>query len=138
MSVQDGAYLVRDSTRQLANQPFTLMVLYQGKVFNIQIRQQHQQFLLGTGLKAQEVNNPNPVGVCSSGLWFLLQRPVCVRSLSGLWGKSSDITPSLLCSSSTPKTAPPTSRTSVFCQNRLRTTWPSPAGPDGAGPNGSN
>uniref|UniRef100_UPI0037E8764B lymphocyte cytosolic protein 2a n=1 Tax=Semicossyphus pulcher TaxID=241346 RepID=UPI0037E8764B len=51
---KDGAYLVRDSTRQLANQPFTLMVFYQDKVFNIQIRQQNQQFLLGTGLKVQE------------------------------------------------------------------------------------
>ncbi|KAM7397413.1 hypothetical protein PAMA_005623 [Pampus argenteus] len=52
---KDGAYLVRDSTRQLANQPFTLMVFYQDKVYNIQIRQQNQQFLLGTGLKVQEV-----------------------------------------------------------------------------------
>ncbi|KAK2827994.1 hypothetical protein Q5P01_019028 [Channa striata] len=51
---KDGAYLVRDSTRQQANQPFTLMVYYQGKVYNIQIRQQNQQFMLGTGLKAQE------------------------------------------------------------------------------------
>nr|XP_046266702.1 lymphocyte cytosolic protein 2a [Scatophagus argus]XP_046266703.1 lymphocyte cytosolic protein 2a [Scatophagus argus] len=51
---KDGVYLVRDSTRQLANQPFTLMVFYQDKVFNIQIRQQNQQFQLGTGLKAQE------------------------------------------------------------------------------------
>ncbi len=56
VSVEDGAYLVRDSTRQLANQPFTLMVFYQDKVYNIQIRQQNQQFLLGTGLKVQEVN----------------------------------------------------------------------------------
>ncbi|KAG7237512.1 hypothetical protein INR49_032261 [Caranx melampygus] len=55
---KDGAYLVRDSTRQLANQPFTLMVFYQDKVYNIQIRQQHQEFLLGTGLKLQEVNRP--------------------------------------------------------------------------------
>lgn len=51
---KDGAYLVRDSTRQLANQPFTLMVFYQGKVYNIQIRQHNQQFQLGTGLKVQE------------------------------------------------------------------------------------
>ncbi|XP_029957311.1 lymphocyte cytosolic protein 2a isoform X2 [Salarias fasciatus] len=51
---KDGAYLVRDSTRQLDSQPFTLMVLYQNKVYNIQIRQENQQFLLGTGLKAQE------------------------------------------------------------------------------------
>ncbi|XP_054481460.1 LOW QUALITY PROTEIN: lymphocyte cytosolic protein 2a [Anoplopoma fimbria] len=52
---KDGAYLVRDSTRQQPNQPFTLMVLYQDKVYNIQIRQQNQNFLLGTGLKAQEI-----------------------------------------------------------------------------------
>lgn len=51
---KDGAYLVRDSTRQQPNQPFTLMVYYQDKVYNIQIRQQNQQFLLGTGLKVQE------------------------------------------------------------------------------------
>ncbi|KAM3601215.1 uncharacterized protein V6R79_009341 [Siganus canaliculatus] len=52
---KDGAYLVRDSTRQQANQPYTLMVLYQEKVYNVQIRQQNQQFLLGTGLKVQEM-----------------------------------------------------------------------------------
>ncbi|XP_071760232.1 lymphocyte cytosolic protein 2a isoform X1 [Centroberyx gerrardi] len=51
---KDGAYLVRDSTKQLSAQPFTLMVLYQDKVYNIQIRQQQQQYLLGTGLKVQE------------------------------------------------------------------------------------
>uniref|UniRef100_A0A3B3URP0 SH2 domain-containing protein n=1 Tax=Poecilia latipinna TaxID=48699 RepID=A0A3B3URP0_9TELE len=51
---RDGAYLVRDSTRQQPNQPFTLMVFYQDKVYNIQIRQHSQQFQLGTGLKAQE------------------------------------------------------------------------------------
>ncbi|XP_008276318.1 lymphocyte cytosolic protein 2a isoform X2 [Stegastes partitus] len=51
---KDGAYLVRDSTKQQANQPFTLMVFYQDKVYNIQIRQQNQQFQLGTGLKVQE------------------------------------------------------------------------------------
>lgn len=61
---KDGAYLVRDSTRQLANQPFTLMVLYQGKVYNIQIRQQNQQFLLGTGLKLQE-SFPSVSGIIS-------------------------------------------------------------------------
>nr|XP_019963333.1 PREDICTED: lymphocyte cytosolic protein 2 [Paralichthys olivaceus] len=51
---KDGAYLVRDSTRQLDNQPFTLMVFYQDKVYNIQIRQHNQNFQLGTGLKMQE------------------------------------------------------------------------------------
>ncbi|TKS83377.1 Lymphocyte cytosolic protein 2 [Collichthys lucidus] len=61
---QDGAYLVRDSTRQLANQPYTLMVFYQDKVYNVQIRQQNQQFLLGTGLKVQETF-PSVSGIIS-------------------------------------------------------------------------
>ncbi|KAM6907164.1 lymphocyte cytosolic protein 2a [Xenentodon cancila] len=51
---KDGAYLVRDSTRQQPNQPYTLMVFYQDKVFNIQIRLDNQRFQLGTGLKVQE------------------------------------------------------------------------------------
>uniref|UniRef100_A0A096LYQ1 SH2 domain-containing protein n=1 Tax=Poecilia formosa TaxID=48698 RepID=A0A096LYQ1_POEFO len=51
---RDELILVRDSTRQQPNQPFTLMVFYQDKVYNIQIRQHNQQFQLGTGLKAQE------------------------------------------------------------------------------------
>uniref|UniRef100_A0A8C7X2S5 SH2 domain-containing protein n=1 Tax=Oryzias sinensis TaxID=183150 RepID=A0A8C7X2S5_9TELE len=51
---KDGAYLVRDSIRQKANQPFTLMVFYQDKVYNVQIRQENQVFHLGTGLKSQE------------------------------------------------------------------------------------
>ncbi|XP_061658304.1 lymphocyte cytosolic protein 2a isoform X2 [Syngnathoides biaculeatus] len=51
---KDGAYLVRDSSRQKSNQPYTLMVLHQNKVYNIQIRHEDKQFQLGTGLKAQE------------------------------------------------------------------------------------
>ncbi|KAM9788915.1 lymphocyte cytosolic protein 2-like [Neosynchiropus ocellatus] len=51
---KDGSYLVRDSTKQLAGQPFTLMVLYHHKVYNIQIRVQGHMFQLGTGLKVQE------------------------------------------------------------------------------------
>ncbi|XP_075994670.1 lymphocyte cytosolic protein 2a isoform X2 [Genypterus blacodes] len=51
---KDGAYLVRDSTRQQVGQPFTLMVYYQDKVYNIQIKQKNQQYLLGTGLKVHE------------------------------------------------------------------------------------
>ncbi|XP_061818612.2 lymphocyte cytosolic protein 2a isoform X1 [Nerophis lumbriciformis] len=51
---KDGAYLVRDSSHKQSNQPYTLMVLYQNKVYNIQIRHQDQQFQLGTGLKVQE------------------------------------------------------------------------------------
>ncbi|XP_058271542.1 lymphocyte cytosolic protein 2a isoform X2 [Hemibagrus wyckioides] len=51
----DGAFLVRDSSKGSASQPYTLMVLYQNKVFNIQIRKAQDGFLLGTGLKSNEV-----------------------------------------------------------------------------------
>ncbi|XP_049598373.1 lymphocyte cytosolic protein 2a isoform X3 [Syngnathus scovelli] len=55
---KDGAYLVRDSSHQKSNQPYTLMVLHHNKVFNIQIRHEDNQFQLGTGLKAQEELQP--------------------------------------------------------------------------------
>lgn len=51
---KDGSFLVRDSTRQSSLQPFTLMVLFQHKVYNIQIQVQDHKYLLGTGLKVQE------------------------------------------------------------------------------------
>ncbi|KAJ8348137.1 hypothetical protein SKAU_G00267260 [Synaphobranchus kaupii] len=53
---QDGTFLVRDSSRCSSTQPYTLMVLYQGKVFNIQIRYNSDEdlYLLGTGFKSSE------------------------------------------------------------------------------------
>lgn len=63
--VQDGAFLVRDSSKGSYVQPYTLMVLYQDKVYNIQIRRDHNAFLLGTGLKATEVEM-NALSHCSS------------------------------------------------------------------------
>ncbi|XP_058852826.1 lymphocyte cytosolic protein 2-like [Acipenser ruthenus] len=53
---EDGAFLVRDSSKQSAVQPFVLMVLYKNKVFNIQIRYQEEQnvYLLGTGFKGKD------------------------------------------------------------------------------------
>ncbi|XP_036379780.1 lymphocyte cytosolic protein 2a [Megalops cyprinoides] len=53
---QDGTFLVRDSSKRSSSQPYTLMVLYQGKVYNIQIRYHSEQdsFLLGTGFKGRE------------------------------------------------------------------------------------
>ncbi|KAM6976915.1 uncharacterized protein lcp2b [Aplochiton taeniatus] len=45
---KDGAFLVRDSSKRLSAQPYTLMVLSQGKVYNIQIRQQNGSYTLGT------------------------------------------------------------------------------------------
>ncbi|MBN3296951.1 BLNK protein, partial [Amia calva] len=35
---QDGAFLVRLSSAQTGRQPYTLVVLYQGKVYNIPVR----------------------------------------------------------------------------------------------------
>ncbi|KPP62219.1 SLP-76 protein-like, partial [Scleropages formosus] len=54
---QDGTYLVRDSSRRSSVQPYTLMVLYQDKVYNIQIRYNSEKdvFLLGTNTKNREV-----------------------------------------------------------------------------------
>ncbi|XP_018607849.1 lymphocyte cytosolic protein 2a isoform X2 [Scleropages formosus] len=53
---QDGTYLVRDSSRRSSVQPYTLMVLYQDKVYNIQIRYNSEKdvFLLGTNTKNRE------------------------------------------------------------------------------------
>ncbi|XP_051537486.1 lymphocyte cytosolic protein 2-like [Myxocyprinus asiaticus] len=51
---RDGAFLVRDSSNRSSNQPYTLVVLYQEKVYNIQIRRERDGFMLGTGLKGSE------------------------------------------------------------------------------------
>ena len=53
---QDGAFLVRDSSRGLSEQPYTLMVLFHDKVYNIQIRKEGGQYSLGTGLSGFQVN----------------------------------------------------------------------------------
>ncbi|XP_057216835.1 lymphocyte cytosolic protein 2a isoform X2 [Triplophysa rosa] len=50
----DGTFLVRDSSNRSSNQPYTLVVLYQDKVYNIQIRRKPDGFILGTGLKSTE------------------------------------------------------------------------------------
>ncbi|XP_029917454.1 lymphocyte cytosolic protein 2 [Myripristis murdjan] len=46
---KDGAFVVRDSSKGLSEQPYTLMVLSQGKVYNIQIRNQGNSYSLGSG-----------------------------------------------------------------------------------------
>ncbi|XP_054833850.1 lymphocyte cytosolic protein 2 [Eublepharis macularius] len=53
---QDGTFLVRNSSRKTPEQPYVLMVLYNDKVYNIQIRYQleDQIYFLGTGLKGNE------------------------------------------------------------------------------------
>ncbi|KAL0973844.1 hypothetical protein UPYG_G00211960 [Umbra pygmaea] len=51
---KDAAFLVRDSSKGSSEQPYTLMVLSQGKVYNIQIRRQGNTYHLGTGLMGIE------------------------------------------------------------------------------------
>lgn len=50
---QDGTYLVRNSSKKTTAQPFVLMVLFNDKVYNVQIRYDQRQavYLLGTGGK---------------------------------------------------------------------------------------
>ncbi|XP_044309812.1 lymphocyte cytosolic protein 2 isoform X1 [Varanus komodoensis] len=54
---QDGTFLVRNSSKKALEQPYTLMVLYHNKVYNIQIRYQKEDktYFLGTYLKGNEV-----------------------------------------------------------------------------------
>ncbi|RXM29631.1 Cytokine-dependent hematopoietic cell linker [Acipenser ruthenus] len=49
---QDGAFLVRDSSKKTADEPYVLVVFYGNKVYNIKIRYllESQQYALGTGL----------------------------------------------------------------------------------------
>ncbi|KAM6952056.1 lymphocyte cytosolic protein 2 [Lycodopsis pacificus] len=48
---KDGAFVVRDSSHGKAEHPYTLMLLKQGKVYNIKIRNQGDSYSLGTGLR---------------------------------------------------------------------------------------
>nr|XP_061794119.1 B-cell linker protein-like [Nerophis lumbriciformis] len=52
---EDGAFMVRKSSGQDINQPYTLVVYYHGKVYNIPIRFIHtrQQYALGTEKKTE-------------------------------------------------------------------------------------
>uniref|UniRef100_A0A8C5F6S7 SH2 domain-containing protein n=1 Tax=Gadus morhua TaxID=8049 RepID=A0A8C5F6S7_GADMO len=53
---QDGSFLVRNSSGQDVEQPYTLAVLYNGKVYNIPVRfiQTTQQYALGREKKGEE------------------------------------------------------------------------------------
>ncbi|XP_034739898.1 lymphocyte cytosolic protein 2 isoform X2 [Etheostoma cragini] len=48
---KDGAFVIRDSSQGAVEHPYTLMLLKQGKVYNIMIRNQGNSYSLGTGLK---------------------------------------------------------------------------------------
>ncbi|MGH0160198.1 UNVERIFIED_CONTAM: hypothetical protein FKN15_038778, partial [Acipenser sinensis] len=47
-----GAFLVRDCSKKIADEPYVLVVFYENKVYNVKIRylEQSQQYALGTGL----------------------------------------------------------------------------------------
>ena len=64
---------MRDSSKGSMEQPYTLMVLYQDKVFNIQIKRTHDEYLLGTGLKTSEVHqlSGSPVILFLLFTWFI-------------------------------------------------------------------
>ncbi|XP_028272728.1 lymphocyte cytosolic protein 2 [Parambassis ranga] len=47
---KDGAFIVRDSSRGVPEHPYTLMLLNQGKVYNIKIRNQGNSYSLGNGI----------------------------------------------------------------------------------------
>nr|XP_055033616.1 cytokine-dependent hematopoietic cell linker isoform X2 [Misgurnus anguillicaudatus] len=53
---QEGAFLVRDCSRNTTHEPFVLAVFYDKKVFNIQIRfsEETSKYTLGTGLRTSE------------------------------------------------------------------------------------
>ncbi|XP_036403150.1 B-cell linker protein [Megalops cyprinoides] len=53
---KDGAFLVRKSSGQDPSQPYTLVVLYNGRVYNIPVRhiQQSHQYALGREKKGEE------------------------------------------------------------------------------------
>lgn len=56
LSNQDGAFLVRRSSGQDTQQPYTLVVFYNGRVYNIPIRYlpSSQQFALGREKRGEE------------------------------------------------------------------------------------
>lgn len=56
---QEGAFLVRDCSRNTTHEPFVLAVFYDKRVFNIQIRfcDETSKYTLGTGLRNSEVSS---------------------------------------------------------------------------------
>uniref|UniRef100_A0AAR2KRB2 SH2 domain-containing protein n=1 Tax=Pygocentrus nattereri TaxID=42514 RepID=A0AAR2KRB2_PYGNA len=52
----EGAFLVRDCSRNTTNEPFVLAVFYENRVFNIQIRfcKETSKYTLGTRIKTND------------------------------------------------------------------------------------
>ncbi|KAL7861067.1 hypothetical protein AOLI_G00174160 [Acnodon oligacanthus] len=53
---REGAFLVRDCSRNTTNEPFVLAVFYENRVFNIQIRfcKENSKYTLGTRIKTND------------------------------------------------------------------------------------
>lgn len=78
---QDGAFMVRKSSGQDAQQPYTLVVFYKGRVYNIPVRYipTTQQYALGREKKGEEVQYMTPLffpltvfdHLC--GLWLMTE-----------------------------------------------------------------
>ncbi|XP_030621232.1 cytokine-dependent hematopoietic cell linker [Chanos chanos] len=54
---REGAFLVRDCSKNTSNEPFVLVVFYDKRVFNIQIRfsEATRKYTLGTGLRTNDL-----------------------------------------------------------------------------------
>lgn len=53
---EDGAFVVRDSSRGSTEHPYTLMVFKEGKIYNIKITCNGESYSLGTTPKRSQVN----------------------------------------------------------------------------------
>ncbi|KAA0709820.1 Cytokine-dependent hematopoietic cell linker [Triplophysa tibetana] len=60
---REGAFLVRDCSRNTTQEPFVLAVFYDKRVFNIQIRfcEETCKYTLGTGLRNSEVSSDHTI-----------------------------------------------------------------------------
>lgn len=79
---QDGAFMVRKSSGQDAQQPYTLVVFYNGRVYNIPIRfiPTTQQYALGREKRGEEVK----CRTCLSFLLCLIVTVACAWWLNGV------------------------------------------------------
>lgn len=83
---QDGAFLVRDSSKGSPEQPYTLMVLNQGKVYNIHVRNHGNSYSLGTGHKNTEVNSQTIIKVPSTIIRYKNIQDFCkLREWNQFW-----------------------------------------------------
>ena len=83
---QDGAFMVRKSSGQDAQQPYTLVVFYKGRVYNIPVRYipTTQQYALGREKKGEEVQHMTPLFFPVNCVWLSMW-PVVDDRIVFLW-----------------------------------------------------